>query len=157
MTETLTRESVLAADERELDAIAGEVFDMKFNRAWWAMDGKEEGIFIGFDSQAEAQKWHDEHYKKYPYGNYQEQGGHIVEKKIYPHFSTDLNAAALLRAEIVRRDLDMRFIDELELLMDIKKINPWLAKGQVFSLINASAKLHTQAAILAALETENKL
>jgi hypothetical protein len=91
---TLTREEILAMEPgEELDALIGkEILGIVPAVQWWAMDGEEEGIFITFHYESEANEWMVDQERRFPGWN-EKNGTHIVRKEIFRNYSGSISAA----------------------------------------------------------------
>lgn len=158
-----TVENILAMEEGpEIDTLIGETIT-KFlpETKFLATDASGKKIYNIFDSEEDANKWHNNLMTGFPKGHYAKNGGHIVQKKIYPDYSrhhTDiwmaiekLKEMGLVR-EYIRALFKVIYCKDALNTLDPSFFSNKDISETVFGLLQATALQKCKAALIAVLQ-----
>lgn len=149
---TLTREEILSKEPGEdLDALIGkEVLGIAPAVQWWAMDGEEEGIFITFHYESEANEWMVDQERRFPGWN-EKNGTHIVRKEIFRNYSGSISAAWEVEEQIASLEKEGHYVNALCDVVGTPRDGTRTLAMDDWRMLHATPEQRCKAALLAVL------
>lgn len=145
----LNKDYILQLEEgREINKLISDlIIKPKYvKEKFYAVDGEDEGYYIGFDSQEDADDWVEKIKKEtYLYIHpYLKNKGYIKKEYLYPNYSDDVGKALEIEEKIEKIGLKAVYIKSLKNVVGFSN-----TEDDCWKLIHASALDRCKAALIA--------